>query len=405
MTTDAAVQEREQPAAEQPAGTQLAPRPEAPLTRTGAMSFGLGPATIDEAWRLAGLLAKSKLVPKDYRNEPEDILVAMLLGNDVGLSPTSALSSIAVINGKAGLYGDGFLGVIQSKPAYQKHVEYYELADGTRVKSLPQDAYTNDETKAVSIFWRKGNPDPFTQEFSIGAAKRAKLWGKQGPWSDYPARQLMWRARSFAGRDGFAAELRGIKMVEELLDTPDDIVDQAPAPATNYAPPEPVRRSAKMPSHLTQEAPAAAADGLTPAQSAGFTAPPDNQVQPEPPTSNGAQKPAGAGKTAAAAAEAKLEDFKQVGPGQVLKNVRITNTAMVVDNAKQGGGTRYEIQGDTAAAGKPGATQTWVTHDEQLYRAAASCEGTDSRFSVTWHTAKTKDGKKEFKVITGLEGN
>lgn len=394
---------QEQPTADAAApGTQLQTRPpDAPMTRTGAMSFGLAPTTIDEAWRLAGILAKSKMVPKNYQGEAEDILVAMLHGNDLGLSPTASLSSIAVINGKPGVYGDGFLGVIQSKPAYQRHVEFYELHDGTKVKSLRKEDYDHDETKAVSMFWRKGNPDPFVQEFSIGTAKRAKLWGKEGPWSNYPARQLMWRARGFAGRDGFAAELRGIKMAEELLDTPDDVIDQAPA--IQAQPAEPVRRSAKQ---LQEPAPEPPAAGLTPAQAAGFTPAPENQTQSAPVADTGAQKPAGAGKTPAAAADtkAKPQAFQQVGLGQVVRNVRITDTKVV--QGKDGAGLHYEIQGDNAAAGsKVAATQTWLTPDEELYRAAASCEGSDSRFTVTCHTAKTKDNKKTFLVITGLEGN
>jgi hypothetical protein len=214
MTT--ATQEQEQTDKPQTEPNQLVPsdRGDAPLTRAGAMGFGLVPRNFDEAWRMANIFAKSSLVPKQYFGKPEDIIIAMQYGAEIGLPPMAALQSVAVINGKPGVYGDGFLGVIMSKPAYAKHLEYYELADGTKVKSLREIDHNDNDTKAVSMFWRKGNPEPFVSEFSIGDAKRAKLWGKEGPWTTYPARQMKWRARGFAGRDGFAGELRGVKMAK-----------------------------------------------------------------------------------------------------------------------------------------------------------------------------------------------
>ena len=84
----------------------------------------------------------------------------------------------------------------------------------------------------------------------------------------------------------------------------------------------------------------------------------------------------------------------------VVKNVRITDTKVVA--AGKSGPSHYEIVGDNGA-GRVGASQTWTTTSEELYRAAASCEGSDSRFTVTCHTAKSADGKREVLVITGLE--
>lgn len=387
MATDAAVQEREETVTteQQNGETQLAPRADAPLSRTGAMGFGLVPSTIDEAWRLAGILAKSSMVPKSYAGKPEDMLVAFLYGNDLGLPPMAALQSVAVINGKPGVYGDGFLGVIQSKPAYAKHQEFYELSDGTRVRSLRKQDYDDDETKAVSMFWRKGNPDPFIQEFSIGSAKRARLWGKEGPWSNYPARQLMWRARSFAGRDAFAAELRGIKMAEELLDTPDD--DTIVSVATI---PEPVRRSEKVATAIapTSDAGEEASSG-TPAQ-AGDTEPAPQAAA----VNGGAQKSAGGGKSSAAAKADR-------GPGQVTKNVRISETAFVA-KPKTGGEPYWEIHGEVGEPGKPAVVHTWHTRDEEMSKLAESCAGTEALFDVTWHSVTSPSTTKAVKVITGL---
>jgi hypothetical protein len=58
------------------------------------------------------------------------------------------------------------------------------------------------------------------RSFTIEDAKQAKLWGKDGPWSTYPYRQMSWRAFWFAARDSAADVLKGLQGVEELRDMP-----------------------------------------------------------------------------------------------------------------------------------------------------------------------------------------
>lgn len=381
--SEAAVQDRpDNPPAS--TSTELAPAGEGKaLNRTQAMGFGLSPRNFDEAWRMASILAQSQLVPKNYHQNPQDILVAMQYGAEIGLPPMASLQSVAVINGKPGVYGDGFLGAIQSTAAYAKHAEYYELADGTKLQSLRQDDYKNDDTKAVSIFWRKGNPEPFVGAFSIGDAKRAQLWGKQGPWSTAPARMLLWRARGYAGRNGFAAELRGIKTAEELLDTPEDAID---ATSTIDAPPaEPIRRSEKVAAVPEPEpaAPAPAQDASTPASASA----PDAV---DPPTSTNHPAPAATAS----------------GPGQVTKGVRISATSYT-GKSKLSTEPYYEIKGEEIVNGKLRAGHTWFVQDEQLAKMASSCEGNEALFTITWHLGHLKGAPtqaRQVRILTGLQG-
>jgi hypothetical protein len=189
--------------------------------------FGIVPADADQAFRLADALAQSGLVPKDYRGKPMDVLAAMQLGAEIGLRPMQAIQSIAVINGRPVVYGDGLLAVIMASPLYVKHEEYYEVPSRTPPPVLPirrdgLDAadLTNDDTRAVCIFWRRGAAAPTTATFSIAQAKRAGLWGKDGPWRLFPDRMLKMRARSWAARDAYADVLRGLDAAEAIDDPP-----------------------------------------------------------------------------------------------------------------------------------------------------------------------------------------
>jgi hypothetical protein len=57
----------------------------------------------------------------------------------------------------------------------------------------------------------------------MGDAKAAKLWGKAGPWTDYPKRMMKFRARGFLLRDQFGDILKGLRTAEEARDMPSEI--------------------------------------------------------------------------------------------------------------------------------------------------------------------------------------
>ena len=172
------------------------------LARREPASFTLAPRNLDEAMSFARLIADSDLAPKDFKGKPGNVLVAVQMGAEVGLSPMQAVQTIAVINGRPSMYGDGFLAVIQSSPAYVRHDETFDAATGT----------------ATCRIWRKGNPEPHVGTFSRADAQKAGLIGKPGPWTQYERRMLQMRARGFAGRDGFSDALRGIALREEVED-------------------------------------------------------------------------------------------------------------------------------------------------------------------------------------------
>jgi hypothetical protein len=168
------------------------------------------PRTIDEAMRLSEMLADSSMVPDCYQNRPGNVFIALQMGAEVGLSPMAALQSIAVIGKRPGLWGDGALAVVQGHP------HFVDLREGTEGEG--------EERHGFCLLTRQGR-EPVRRQFSVADARRAKLWGKSGPWSDYPDRMLMMRARSWAMRDLFPDALRGIAIVEELRDTPREVRD------------------------------------------------------------------------------------------------------------------------------------------------------------------------------------
>lgn len=198
-----------------------------------AGSRGIVPTDFDQCWRLGQVLAKSGLVPDNFKGKPEDCTVAILQGLELGLSPVAALQSIAIVNGRPSLYGDGFLAVIRASGLLEWVKE------------------TDDGKVATCVMKRRGEPEPITRTFSIADAEKAGLAKKSGPWTSYPARMRQMRARGFCGRDGFADVLKGLSLAEEAHDIPMRDVTPKPQISVPDIPDEPFEGARSAPGNET----------------------------------------------------------------------------------------------------------------------------------------------------------
>lgn len=178
-----------------------------PSQHTGFMDF----SRIDAAIECCKMIAKASFCPKDFRGKPEEVLCAIQYGMEIGLSPMQAIQSIAVINGKPSIYGDGLIGLCLSF----SECEYID------------EQFDEKTMIATCKVKRKGRPEVISA-FSKEKAINAKLWGKDGPWKTYPERMLKMRARGFALRDAFADRLKGIITAEEARDYPSPSKEERP---------------------------------------------------------------------------------------------------------------------------------------------------------------------------------
>ena len=175
---------------------QLATRPHVPEIAISS-SGSLMPSNLAEAIEYAKMIAHSGMVPKQYDGNVGAVLVAIQMGAEVGLPPLASIQNIAVINGRPSLWGDAVLAVITSQP------------DCIDVQETSGDGW------AKCVVRRRGRT-PVECTFTTQDAKTAGLWGKQGPWTNYPKRMLQMRARGFACRDAYPDRLRGIHIAEEV---------------------------------------------------------------------------------------------------------------------------------------------------------------------------------------------
>ena len=163
----------------------------------------------DEVLALAQLLYKGGMQSKGV-TKPETLAVKIVAGFEVGLKPVQSCNNIMIVNGRATIYGDGALALVRASGWLQSIDERIEGED--------------IEACAICTVHRKGDPAPREFRFYVTDAMRAKLWGNDGPWKQYPNRMLQARARAFALRDVFTDVLSGLGIYEEHVDRESVIV-------------------------------------------------------------------------------------------------------------------------------------------------------------------------------------
>ena len=234
---------------------------------------GVQIASIGNAFALSELVLKAGFAPKG--STAESLTLAMLEGASIGLNPLQAVQGISVVNGRPALWGDALVAVVKGSPVF----------GGERIEAFTDNERPDNSGVRVTV-WRKGDEaNAHAEQFTIADAKRAGLWGKQGPWTQYPRTMLRHRACALAYRQTFADVLKGVRYAEEERDaaeTPVAPATPAPAPIQPETPaPVAKKRASKLraalsiPEEAVEVAPAAA-----PAPEPVF-APGGDEVAPE----------------------------------------------------------------------------------------------------------------------------
>ncbi|MFC9768817.1 hypothetical protein [Rhodococcus jostii] len=181
-----------------------------------------------QANRVAQSLANTTFVPASMRGKPAEITAAILTGQEIGLSPMSALRSIDIIQGTPAMQAHALRGLVQS----QGHEVWIEDATDTRV---------------IVAGKRKGSTITQRTEWSIDRARQLGLLGKDN-WKKQPRAMLIARA---------TAELCRLIASDVLLGLPyssEELSDESNAQESAESATSPkVRRTVKRASAPAEE--------------------------------------------------------------------------------------------------------------------------------------------------------
>ena len=154
--------------------------------------------SFDEIVVFCDRVTRSNLCPKDFKGRADDAIIAVMMGQELGLPAMASLQSIAVVNGRPTLWGDAVPGLCMQTGRVQDVQERFEGEPGT-------DAFA-----AVCIVTRKGM-SPREGRFSAGDVRQA---GLKNTHLQYPKDMMMWRARHRAWHGAFPDTLKGMGTAE-----------------------------------------------------------------------------------------------------------------------------------------------------------------------------------------------
>lgn len=169
------------------------------------MTLALAQQPLSEQWKYAQALAQAGLLPKQYRDSPGDVLLAMAYADALALPVAQIFTGIHVIEGRPSMSAE-LMGALIRRA-------------GHRIRM------SGDKTTASAEIVRRDDPEfTYRSTFTIEDAKQAGLLGKD-VWKKYPAAMLLARAVSAVARAGASDVLAGVSYVPEELGEQPDVID------------------------------------------------------------------------------------------------------------------------------------------------------------------------------------
>ncbi len=206
--------------------------PEARTTDLSEVALDGPLKNMAQAWAIAKVLAQSSMVPQALRGSPQNCLVTMMLGQELGLTWTQATRGIYVLpNGTPGLRGQLLLSLLHRA--------------GHRYE------FTRTDNACVCTIFRKDEDFKIAHEgkFNLDDAKAAglvtekdgKLFARssQGnplPWQMYRRDMLQWRAVARAASIGAPEVIYGFDIAGIGDGTEGAVVAPGPVPPGGTGP-------------------------------------------------------------------------------------------------------------------------------------------------------------------------
>lgn len=162
-------------------------------------------------------LARMAAVSKLYNGvTPEQALLLMMTGRDLGFSYAQSMRMFHIINGKATLTADAMAAVC--------------LARRDLCTKFRRVSDARDMKKAIWETARVGDDKPHVYEFTWEDAEKAGLPKRNPTWNTWPARMLSARAKAFLAHDVYPELLAGIADPEESAELVSIPAQHVPAP-------------------------------------------------------------------------------------------------------------------------------------------------------------------------------
>lgn len=171
----------------------------------------------DRLTEVAGMLAKSTIVPITYQNRPENCFIALDMASRMGVSPMVVMQNLYVIQGKPSFSGQAIASMIRSAPQF-RNVELHYVGEEGKDN---WGAFVTAEKVTTGKTLKGGT-------VTIATAKKEGWFQKSGSkWQTMPEMMLAYRAYTWFGRVYCPELLMGMQSTDEVYDIVSEVPDKA----------------------------------------------------------------------------------------------------------------------------------------------------------------------------------
>lgn len=169
----------------------------------------------DQAARVANMLSKSKIVPENYQNRPEDCFIAVELAARMNTSPVFIMQNLYVVKGKPSWAGQACMSMITACGKFKNVKHVYTGTKGSDNRGCYVEAVRISDGELIQ-----------GTEVTIKMAKD-EGWMSNSKWKNMPEQMLGYRAASFFARMYCPEAMMGLQTREEIYDATPVTVNQA----------------------------------------------------------------------------------------------------------------------------------------------------------------------------------
>lgn len=177
------------------------------------LSVFSGESKFNQAMMMAASLAKSDLIPANYKGKPENCLIAIELSNRLSLSPFLVMQNMHVIQGRPSWSSSFIISCINASGKFQGCLKFEIDEKKTKCRAWAIEKETGAKLVSPNI----------TLEM---AEKEGWLTKNGSKWRTMPELMLRYRAASFFGRLYCPEIMNGMLSVEEAKDIAEPEIEE-----------------------------------------------------------------------------------------------------------------------------------------------------------------------------------
>lgn len=162
-------------------------------------------------WRIATQYSKSSLVPDNYKNKPENVIIALGMSQKTNIDVFTIMQNLNIVKGKATWSGSFCRTLIEKTGLYTDLDLIFVGEKGTDDYGCYLQAVRKSDGKII-----KGT----TVDMKMAKAEK---WTSNSKWNTMPELMLSYRATAFFARVYCPSALNGVYTSEEIEDTQNDV--------------------------------------------------------------------------------------------------------------------------------------------------------------------------------------